>query len=390
MPQRRFHPRLPTTRPLAPGSPLHRFPTVDLLRGLCIILVVLHHTNIRLHFDKSPPGILLPLMLNRVVFRSGSYCVKIFFVVSGFLISSSILGRWHRLADIDIRTFYRLRFARIGPCLLALLAILSFLHLAAAPGFTIKPERATLPRALLAALTFHVNWLEAKVSYLPGSWDILWSLSVEEAFYLFYPLLCRYIRKTWLLLIVAAALLLIGPFFRTILAPDEIASDYGYFANLDGIALGCVAAVMTRSLRLSTRTLLTARTTGWAFIAIVIVFRQIPYQLGLSKTGLDVTLLELGTALLLLAVGQMPPRSRAIGAPVRWFGRNSYEVYLTHMFVVTLGTQFYSAMHAPIDTAPFWFVGILSLAGLLGSLVSRWYSEPLNRALRKPRQVLAK
>jgi peptidoglycan/LPS O-acetylase OafA/YrhL len=326
----------------------------------------------------------LPDTLNRALFWSGSYSVKIFFVVSGCLISSSILGRWHTLADIDCRAFYRLRFARIAPCLFALLAILSVLHLTSTPGFTIKPERATLPRALFAALTFHINWLESKVSYLPGAWDILWSLSVEEAFYLLYPLLCRFVTRKWMLPAIVAGLMVMGPIFRTILAPNEIASDYAYLANLDGIALGCVAAVLTRSVRISSRTLITVRAAGWALIVIVIVIRWLPFHLGLSSSGLDVTLLESGTALVLIAAGQRPSEGgRPITAPFRWFGRNSYEVYLTHMFAVTIGFQLFTATHASINAAPLWFAGILGVSGLLGHVVSRGYSEPLNRALRR-------
>ena len=58
-------------------------------------------------------------------------------------------------------------------------------------NFDVSPKTGGLGRALVAALTFHINYLEATRGYLPGSWDILWSLSVEEAFYLFFPLICR-------------------------------------------------------------------------------------------------------------------------------------------------------------------------------------------------------
>ena len=57
-----------------------------------------------------------------------------------------------------------------------------------------------LGRALLAALTFHIGYLEATRGYLPGGWDILWSLSVEEMFYLAFPLVARLLRKRWLLI----------------------------------------------------------------------------------------------------------------------------------------------------------------------------------------------
>lgn len=67
-------------------------------------------------------------------------------------------------------------------------------------------------RALLATLTFHINVLEAHRGYLPANWDILWSLSVEEMFYLFFPLVRRY---TKLFIVVLLILVILGPFARS-------------------------------------------------------------------------------------------------------------------------------------------------------------------------------
>lgn len=348
------------------GISRRRLETIDLLRGLCILAVVIHHLNLRIRFNKSSLGAMLPDHLNRALFRTGSYSVKIFFVISGFLITSTILNRWGHLDKIDIRAFYRLRFARIAPCLLALLAILGTLELAGATGFVINPQRTNLPRALLAALTFHVNWLETKYGYLPGAWDILWSLSIEEAFYLIYPLLCRFLKPRWLIAL-AAALLILGPLFRSVLASNEMATDYAYLANFDCIALGClVAAVPIRLGRF-------AEIAGWLLLALMVFVRP-PL-----RGGLDVTVLAIAAALVVQHAQNQAPRSPAL---LRWFGRNSYEVYLTHMFVVTLGTQWFTAHHLPINFTPLWFAGSVAAAGLLGYAVARWYSEPLNRRLR--------
>jgi len=79
-----------------------------------------------------------------------------------------------------------MRFARIAPLLFLLLAILGILHFANFEDFVVSAKTGGIGRALLAALTFHVNVLEARRGYLPGNWDILWSLSVEEMFYLFF------------------------------------------------------------------------------------------------------------------------------------------------------------------------------------------------------------
>ncbi len=144
-----------------------------------------------------------------------------FFVISGFLITGLSLRRWGSLGGVDIGSFYRMRFARIAPCLLLLLLILTALHLAGAADFVIHPERASLGRALLAALTFHVNWLEGHHGYLPGGWDVLWSLSVEEAFYLVFPLAAVLLRSERLFLLMLVALVIIGPCNRALLGDTD-------------------------------------------------------------------------------------------------------------------------------------------------------------------------
>jgi peptidoglycan/LPS O-acetylase OafA/YrhL len=92
-----------------------------------------------------------------------------------------------------------MRSARTVPCLAGLLLLLSILDRLSVPRFTINMQHTSLGRALLVALTFHVNWLEARTGYLPSAWDVLWSLSVEEVFYVFFPLLCALLRKPALL-----------------------------------------------------------------------------------------------------------------------------------------------------------------------------------------------
>jgi peptidoglycan/LPS O-acetylase OafA/YrhL len=158
-----------------------RLAGVDVLRGLCVLQVVLHHTHLRFVLNDIPVDV-LPGFLRQVLFWTGRYAVITFFVISGFLITGLSIRRWEALGSVHIGRFYQMRFARIVPCLLLLLSIASVLHLAGASEFMIKPDRASLPRALVAALTFHVNWLEGHHGYLPGNWDVLWSLSIEEVF----------------------------------------------------------------------------------------------------------------------------------------------------------------------------------------------------------------
>lgn len=378
----------------------HRVPGIDLLRGLCIVAVVVHHINLRIHFRDSSLGQLIGPAANRVLFWNGYYGVRVFFVISGFLITSWSLKRWVKLSQLNLRQFYRMRFARIMPCLAGLLLVLILLDRLGVPRFVVNTQHTSLLRASIAALGFHVNWLEAKTGYLPASWDVLWSLSVEEIFYILFPLLCILLRKQALLIGTLLCFVLVGPFAR-VHTQNELWSDYGYLSCMDGIAFGCLAAMIAARKRFSDKANLAFRASGALLCLLITVFRGTAARLAFYKAGLDVTLLEIGSALLLIALQQnaesqpnsdqaqtdfgMKGVSEALYRStdfLRWFGRNSYEVYLTHMFAVwpMVGLFFY--FHQSIHRAPLWFLATLALAGGLGYLVARFYSEPLNQRLR--------
>lgn len=134
------------------------------------------------------------------------------------------IRRFGSLAQVRAGSFYRIRLARIAPLLLLLLAVLSAMHLAGVADFRIKPQVTSLPRALLSALTFHLNWLEAVHGWLPPCWTVLWSLSVEELFYLVFPLAGLLPWRRGAVRIGFFALLLgliiIAPFARTAPSPN--------------------------------------------------------------------------------------------------------------------------------------------------------------------------
>ena len=375
----------------------HRVPGIDLLRGLCIVAVVLHHINLRIHFRDSSLGQLIGPAANRALFWNGYYGVRMFFVVSGFLITSWSLKRWGKLSQLNLRQFYWMRFARIMPCLAGLLLVLILLDRLGVPRFVVNQQHTSLMRASIAALGFHVNWLEAKTGYLPASWDVLWSLSVEEVFYILFPLLCAFLRKQTLLVGMLICFVVIGPFAR-IHTQNELWADYGYLSCMDGIALGCLAAMVAAKSRFSDKANLALRISGVLLCLLITVFRGIAARLAFYKAGLDVTVLEIGSVLLLIAL-QQKAESQPIAdngrslkgvrnalhrstAFLRWFGRNSYEVYLTHMFAVWAMVGLFFHFHQSIHLAPLWFLATLALAGGLGYLAARFYSEPLNHRLR--------
>jgi peptidoglycan/LPS O-acetylase OafA/YrhL len=357
---------------------------IDMLRGLSVLLVVLHHINLRFALNHYDVANLLPKPLARVVFWSGYYAVIVFFVISGFLITSLSLRRWSSLGRIDTRAFYAMRFARIVPCLVALLLVLSVLHLAGAHDYVIDPVRASLPRAIVAALTFHFNWLEGTRGYLPGSWDVLWSLSIEEAFYVAFPLVCLLVRRESVLVAPLIALIAIGPFVRVWNADIEPWDEYAYLACFDGIAFGCLAALIHARLAPSRRWLLTAFACGVGAMLLIVVFRHAASALGLISTGLYITMLELGAALVLIAFagGLFANASWRGTRTIRAIGRWSYEIYLTHMFVVFATVALFRATVVSLGYVGVWYLGALAASVVLGAIVARWYSESANAALR--------
>ena len=306
--------------------------------------------------------------------------MTVFFAISGFLITTMSLRRWGALGNIRVADFYRLRFARIVPVLALLLVILTVLHLAHVPGFVIKAH-TSLPRALLAAATFHINWLESQRGYLPPNWDVLWSLSVEEVFYLFFPLICWLTKARTAFIVFLLGFVIVGPFARTVLTHNELWADYGYLSCMDAIALGCIAAMVAARACLRRAQLITLQVAGAGLVLLIMTARPLVRAMHIYQVGLDVTCLAIGTCLLQIAIAQRNRSGRWLSAPIRWFGRNSYEVYLTHMFVVTWGIQIFVDAHLTL-WHPVVYVVMLIVAGFLGAVVARFYSEPLNRRLR--------
>lgn len=360
-----------------------RLAGVDVLRGLCVLLVLLNHIKIRFLLSDLPVRNALPARMEQVLFWSGHYAVVTFFVISGFLITGLSLRRWGSLGAVAIGSFYRMRFARIAPCLLLLLLILSTLHLAGAPDFVIRPERASLGRALLAALTLHVNWLEGHHGYLPGGWDVLWSLSVEEAFYLVFPLAAVLMRSERLFLLVMGALVVIGPCNRALLGDTDPWWGYAYFSCTDAIAFGCIAALLAHHRLLGPRGLRLALVAGCLMSVLTIVLFKENDHAGLGRFGLNLTALELGVALMVVAFGS-GVGNLALARGTGWLrlvGRCSYEIYLFHMLMVLGLIAIVRQLHIA-RAFSLWYAAMLIGSVLLGSLVARVYSEPLNRRIR--------
>ncbi|WP_394750382.1 acyltransferase family protein [Spongiimicrobium salis] len=360
---------------------------VDVLRGMAILMVILLHLNLKVPFKETYLGALLPKKWYSLFFWSGFYGVAMFFVISGYLITNSAIQKWGNLPKMSIKHFYLMRFARIIPLLTGLLLVLSILHLSGVPGFILNPEKTSLIRALFAALTFHFNWLEIQVGYLPANWDILWSLSIEEVFYLFFPVLCIFCRKEWHFVVLVSIFFIVSPWARTQLFPGNELGDRNHLAYIDAIAIGCMTALLAHRVKIPKKIGVGLLTVGWIFITFILFFRRTTYQWGLTKNGLYITVLAIGVGLVLLWMHSRHQSKKQVHYPIfRWLehlGKHSYEIYLTHMFVIISLVALFKSW----DLSQFWITPLYLLtivfSLLLGKAIARYFTNPINRWLRK-------
>jgi peptidoglycan/LPS O-acetylase OafA/YrhL len=193
-------------------------PSLDGLRAISIMFVLLAHLSGTRHFPSS--GFLMGL---------GEFGVRVFFIISGYLITSILLAELSRKGSISLPRFYFRRTLRLFPASYFLIAVTAAL---AAKGF-IRLER----RDLVFAVTYTMNYCAAR------GWPLghLWSLAVEEQFYLVWPLTLRSLplpRCRRLLLV----LLVLGPLFR--ITSPYVGTAFNFLRWSDALATGCLLAIM--------------------------------------------------------------------------------------------------------------------------------------------------
>ncbi len=364
------------------GEVSARNPGIDALRGLCILLVVVHHTALRIPLQNTGLAAIVPQRVLLALGYNGYEAVFVFFVVSGFLITGTSRRRWSSLGRIDLRAFYLRRFARIAPCLLLLVAVLSAFDLLHVPGFTIDRQGQTLSRAVFSTLALHLNWYEGRTGYLPAGWDVLWSLSIEEVFYIGFPLTCLLARRATVLLVVPLVLLALSlPVTRGMLSGNEIWQEKAYLPGMAAIATGVLAAFWADALpRMGHGAWAVLGWLGIACIGAVLLMEDLLWRVLGEETMLVLTF---GTAFLVMAFeyGWGATRLPTWTGWLRSNGRLSYEIYLTHMFVVLPAVGLFRRTGGSLWLGWLWFPPTVALAWALGWVVDRAISTPTYRRL---------
>jgi len=370
--QEHLHAHAAQPRAHAYGHLAYR-PDIDGMRAVAVLAVLGFHG-----FPQWVPG--------------GFVGVDIFFVISGFLISGIIFSSMAKSRGFDYLEFYSRRVRRIFPALFLVLAATY-----AIGWFTLlSDEFRSLGKHTFAGAFFVsniLNWLEA--GYFDASSETkpllhLWSLGVEEQFYIVWPIILiafAKARRRALLLpiwgIIVASLLCASWFFRD----DFDASFYLPVARFWELMLGCLLAYRATRYVPSARTpralsgLLAA--LGLALVAGSIIW--LTRADAVAMPGAWAALPTFGACALILA-GPDAWINRTIlsNRVFVWFGLISYPLYLWHWSLLV-----YSDFLSGGDAGPGLRMGVLAISVLLAWLTYRFAENPMRKHSHAPVKVAA-
>jgi peptidoglycan/LPS O-acetylase OafA/YrhL len=197
------------------------------------------------------------------------------------------------------------------------------------------------------------------------------------------PVLARLFGRGKFFIILLLTFVVLGPLARTTWSHgNETWQEYSYLGGMDAIALGCLTALLLARHQFSRRATRIMLILGTLLLVFTLCFLQAVVPLGLAATGLDMTLIALATCLIITAVARANWHAPLVLSPLRNLGQRSYEIYLTHMFVVFAMFNLFVLAGKPMLAVIPLFVAVIILSALLGEVVARFYSEPLNQAIR--------
>jgi peptidoglycan/LPS O-acetylase OafA/YrhL len=152
---------------------------------------------------------------------------------------------------------------------------------------------------------------------------------------------------------------------------------------MDAIALGCLTALFVSQKKLARSSIQIIAAVGSAILISCLGFSLWSFNLALERIGLAMSILAIGTCLAIVAAAQSQWTAPRVLKPVLSLGQRSYEIYLTHMFIVFAAFDLFLSAGKPIVGVPVLFIAVILAGSILGELVARLYSEPINQAIRR-------
>jgi len=335
----------PENPPVTP-EPAERiyFPELDGLRFIAFMMVYLFHQ-----------GMPWPL-LNRLIgttashafTQNGGYGVQLFFILSGYLITALLLREEARYGRIALRAFWVRRILRIWPLYYLIVAI-GFGLLPALHGDVGTPTyRQLLQIHLVPFLGFLGNWSMALIGPVPYDWlSVLWSVCVEEQFYLIVPLLIavvvpRYRRPLVGLLIVGS----IGVRWACVRHSDsQLMIVFNTFAQFDTLLSGVLLALVLGWDRNRAGLARWLRWLQWP-LYIVVGWGMTQPQLGHGtpwhRTWDFVWVWLCGIGIVLVAVWGRGWLQAALSySRLVWLGKISYGLYMYHEIALWIRARYF-------------------------------------------------
>ena len=337
-------------------------PDIEGLRGVAVLLVIAYHARIW-------------------GFSGGYIGVDVFFVLSGYLISGLLLREFEQTNRINFRRFYARRIRRLLPAtmvvLFASLLIASFVY------SPIEMRRMSATAARVALDTSNIYFAEQSTVYTDASVSTdflhMWSLAVEEQFYLVWPLiilLAAYVGRRWwttrkaVVGMMALVLTMSLVYCIVLTGSDQILAFYSSPPRFWEFALGGLAAILP-SRWFSNRRV----TTAAGFLGLLLLVIVVPtYNDSSVFPGFLALVPVLGTVLALVAGASR--ETTFVGSllsqkPLLWFGRHSYSWYLWHWPLLTFAGLFWPDLNVAGR--------ILVMAGALGlsDLTLRLVENPI-------------
>jgi peptidoglycan/LPS O-acetylase OafA/YrhL len=350
-------------------SPLlqKHMPQLDVLRGTAIALVLIYHG---IYWSQNYQPNRLENALTQLS-QFGWLGVNLFFILSGFLITGILVDSKEN--NDYFSGFYIRRVLRIVPAYLLTIFLLLILHMLSFGGF-------------LRAVTFTANYplIPAAKTYGP-----LWSLSVEEQFYLIWPFvvfLCSKRTLTYLAILICLS----EPLLRALaehLGHHEELVHSATFLIADNLALGALAALFARS-RHATRLIALKAGLILVLTASVILALGISHGLLHRATVLGAAIqtepFDLAFTALVLMMLAMPAHF-FLGptfAPLRWLGNISYGLYLIHLIVFAEYSRFFDPANGYKGRFSMLLIRAFvcsSVSMALAWVSRRFYEEPFLR-----------